>query len=212
MLRAAAAGLVPLLLAACNSPAPPIPIPTPEVERPADGWRAMALPHDQDRLDRLALAWEAALADARAQRMTGRLRAAGPLVDPGAGLPRAMPPPGPYHCRLLRFGEGRGLIVYRPYFCDVVVEGPLLSLTKQDGSERPGGYLWSDGDARFVFLGAVAQGRERIPPAYGEDAARDLVGLFERIGPFRYRLVMPSPPSGSMLDILELVPFVADVP
>ena len=149
------------------------------------------------------------LAISRRQRLAAESdRAEGPLLQPQAGLPRATPPPGPYRCRLLRFGGRRAFTVYPSYFCDVVVEDELLSLTKQDGSERPGGYLWPDGDGRLIFLGAVALGAEPVPPAYGEDRGRDLIGLVERVGPFHYRLVMPWPPSGASLDILELVPFV----
>jgi len=213
MARATAPLLLSLhLLSACQTPSPaPLAVPVEPAAEPAPaGWRAIALAEDRDRLDRLELAWGEALGEARARGFSSRLGAEGALFDPEAGLPRAMPPPGPYRCRLIRFGGRRALTAYRPYFCDVAVEGELLSLTKQDGSERPGGYLWNDGDTRLVFLGAVALGAEPVPPAYGEDSRRDLVGIVERIGPFHYRLAMPWPPSGASLDLLELVPFVPD--
>ena len=201
-----------LILSACQTPAPaPLVVePVAESELAGEGWRAIALAEDRGRLERLALAWETALGEARARGLASQVRAEGVLLRPDAGLPRAAPPPGPYHCRLIRFGGRRVFTAYRSYFCDVVVEGELLSLTKQDGSERPGGYLWHDGDSRLIFLGAVALGAEPMPPAYGEDSGRDLIGLVERVGPFRYRLVMPWPPSGASLEILELVPFVPD--
>lgn len=206
--------LLPLIaiLSACQTPAPaPVAAtPEPEVERPAEGWRAIVLAEDRERLERLASAWETALGEARAHGLASRLRAEGPLLQPGAALPRAALPPGPYRCRLVRFGGRRAFAIFPFYFCDVVIEDELLSLTKQEGAERPGGYLWSDGDSRLAFLGAVALGAEIVPPAYGSDRRRDLVGFVERIGPFHYRLVMPWPPSGASLDILELVPFVPD--
>ncbi len=213
-MRRAAGGLLVFaaLLSACRTtPSDPPAIPAePAAEIIEAGWRAFALAEDRGRLERLGLAWETALGEARSRGLASRIRAEGALLQPGAGLPRAAPPPGPYRCRLIRFGGRRAFTAFPSYFCDVVVEGELLSLTKQDGSERPGGYLWQDGDARLVFLGAVALGPEPVPPAYGEDSARDLIGLVERVGPFRYRLVMPWPPSGASLDIIELVPFVLD--
>jgi Domain of unknown function (DUF4893) len=198
------------ILSSCRTPEPPPPAVRAEPAAGAvdESWRDFALAEDRDRLDRLELAWEAALREARALGLASRVRAEGPLLQPQAGLPRATPPPGPYRCRLLRFGGRRAFTVYPSYFCDVVVEAELLSLTKQDGSERPGGYLWPDRDGRLIFLGAVALGAEPVPPAYGEDRDRDLIGLVERVGPFHYRLVMPWPPSGASLDILELIPFV----
>lgn len=199
-----------LALAACQTPSQP----EPDVSNvappaaPDTGWRAVAVADDRNRIDRIALAWEAALGEAGSRGAGRALRAEGELLEPEAALPRAMPPPGPYRCRLLRFGERRAFTAFRPYFCEVAVEGDLLSLTKQEGSERPGGYLWEDVDSRLIFLGALALGREPVPPGYGERRERDLIGVVERVGEFRYRLVMPWPAQGTMLDVLELVPFV----
>ena len=41
--------------------------------------------------------------------------------------------------------------------------------------------------------------------AYGEDRARDTVGLFERVGPFRYRLALPWR-GDNKLAVVEMVP------
>ena len=209
----AAAFLLPAFgLSACQTPAP-LPPPPPAIAEaePSRGWRAVALAEDEERIDRLPLAWEEALGGVRSAALRRRLADEGPLLDPGAALPRAAPPPGPYRCRLIRFGAGRPVTAYQPYFCLVAVEGEQLSLTKQEGSERPGGYLWEVGDERLVFLGAVAFQDEALPPGYGEDPDRSVAGVVERIGPFHYRLVMPSPPSGAILDILELVAFVPEI-
>jgi hypothetical protein len=200
-----------LLLAACATPEA-VPVPDVVAIEPApEGWRAVALPEDGERIDGIERAWEQALSQARSRGFAGLLRREGALLDPAAALPRAAPPPGPYWCRLIRFGAGRRAVVaYQRYFCHVVVEGEQLSLTKEDGSERPGGYLWADGDNRMVFIGAVALGSEPLPPPYGANDRRNLVGVVERVGPFHYRLVMPWPPSEATLDLLELVPFVVD--
>ena len=202
-------------LAACQTrqpgPAPAAQLPAPPTDVAEEGWRAVARAEDRERLERIPELWQEALRHARERGLGAQLRSEGGLLDPAGALPRAVLPPGPYRCRLIRFDSGRrALIPYRSYFCHVLVEGDLMSLTKDDGSERPGGYLWPDADARQVFLGALALGGEAMPPAYGEAEGRNLVGIVERVGPFRYRLVMPSPPSGARLDVLELIPFVPD--
>ena len=61
---------------------------------------------------------------------------------------------------------------------------------------------------RLVFLGSLALGDEEQPLAYGEDAKRDMAGIFERIGPFRWRLVIPWPQDGAKLNVFELTPVV----
>ena len=47
--------------------------------------------------------------------------------------------------------------------------------------------------------------RETPLSAYGDDRARDTIGLFERVGPFRYRLVLPWR-GDNKLAVVELVP------
>ena len=47
--------------------------------------------------------------------------------------------------------------------------------------------------------------------AYGDDRKRDMAGILERIGPFKWRLVIPWPQDGAKLQVFELTP-VADQP
>jgi hypothetical protein len=92
------------------------------------------------------------------------------------------------------------------------VEGDLLTIVKQTGSERPAGRLWEDDlSTRLIFLGTVALGNEEKHKAYGEDPKRDMAGVLERVGPMRWRLVIPFPRSGAKLELFELTP-VADQP
>lgn len=63
----------------------------------------------------------------------------------------------------------------------------------------------------MIFLGTLALGNEEEARAYGEDPKRDMAGVFERIGPFRWRLVIPFPKDGAKLDVFELTP-VAEQP
>jgi len=67
--------------------------------------------------------------------------------------------------------------------------------------------LWEDDDPeRLIFLGSLALGDEQQPLAYGDDPKRDMAGVLDRIGPFKWRLVIPWPQSTSKLDVFELTP------
>lgn len=198
-------------LQACQLPPvaePPIVEEMP-IEAPS-GWRAVALAEDRDRLDRLPETWAAARS-AALRLYARRLAAEGGLLDPDSALPRPEPSPGPYRCRIVRLRAAgrRPFTAFPPFFCHIVDEGAQLSLTKEAGGERPGGYLWPDGERRLVFLGAFARGREPLPPAYGDDPDRNLAAILERVGIFRWRLVIPHPAEPGALDVLELIPAVA---
>ena len=72
--------------------------------------------------------------------------------------------------------------------------------------------MWEDDNpTRLIFLGSLALGDEEAPLAYGDNPKRDMAGIFERTGPFRWRLVIPWPQDGSKLHVFELTP-VADQP
>lgn len=201
-----------LLLGACQTNRDK-PKPTIVVEEPETGWRAVARDEDIAKIESIGLAWIEALAAARRAGFTRAMAREGVLLEPGAALPRAAPPPGSYMCRLIRMGprEGKGAAyaAFKPFFCNVGVnDEQQLSITKQTGSERPAGYLWEEpgNTKRLIFLGSLALGNEDTPLAYGDDPTRDMAGVFERIGPFRYRLVIPRPRGTSKLDVIELVP------
>ena len=100
----------------------------------------------------------------------------------------------------------RGIRVMPPFFCYIRGESDnLLSFAKQTGTELPGGWLYPDDEKRYVFLGA----RQRRPGdtslAYGAERVRDVVGVAERIGSFRWRLEIRGP-SRDGLDVYELTP------
>jgi hypothetical protein len=191
---------------------PPGVHPTVEVGPPAksETWKAVATAADQDRLARLGLAWQEALDEAG--RTNGAdLRKEGKLLLPRAALPRPDPTPGSYNCRLIKLGrtapKGKTYESFKPFFCYVEVEGDQLTIVKQTGSQRPAGRLWQDDDpTRLVFLGSLALGDEDQPLAYGDDPKRDMAGVLERIGAFKWRLVIPWPQSTSKLDVFELTP------
>lgn len=181
----------------------------------SEQWMQIATAADESRIARIGLAWQSALADARGG-FAGEIRKEGALLEPRAALPRPAPTPGSYNCRLIKLGKASSKAAaferFKPFFCYVQVEDDLLTIVKQTGSQRPAGRLWEDEMAdRLIFLGSLALGDEQQPLAYGDDPKRDMAGVFERIGPFRWRLVIPWPQSTSKLDVFELTP-VADQP
>lgn len=218
--RARAAALIGLvLLGGCETKPklPPGARPVVEVQPPlkSNAWKGLATQADQDRLARIDSAWQQALTEA-GKSFGGEIRKEGVLLKPRAALPRPAPTPGSYNCRLIKLGQSapktRAFESFKPFFCYVEVEGDLLTIVKQTGSQRPAGRLWEDDNAdRLIFLGSLALGDEQQPLAYGDDPKRDMAGVLERIGPFRWRLVIPWPQSSSKLDVFELTP-VANQP
>jgi len=215
----AATGLALAGLTACATKpkGPPGVKPSVEIGAPskADVWMHVATPADQNRLARLGLAWQQALDDAK-KTNAADIRREGKLLMPRAALPRPAPTPGSYNCRLIKIGKAtdksKPYESFKPFFCYVEVDEDLLTIVKQTGSQRPAGRLWDDDDAdRLIFLGTLALGNEDQPLAYGDDPKRDMAGVLERIGPFRWRLVIPWPQSTSKLDVFELTP-VAEQP
>jgi hypothetical protein len=177
----------------------------------ADIWQGFANPEDRNRIRRVATGWSSGLAEARAAGFREALRSEGKLLDPDAALPRPAPTPGSYSCRLVKLGrtngKGSAFEKFKPFFCYVQVEDELFTIVKQTGSQRPAGRLWDDDmPNRLIFLGSLALGNEDEARAYGDDSRRDMAGIFERIAPFQWRLVIPYPRDGSQLQVFELVP------
>lgn len=171
-------------------------------------WRQDARQADVARLRALDGAWATALAEARRGDPRG-LRGLGALADPRAALARPQPGPGDYRCRTVKLGSGEAasglpLVAYGWFKCRVALSpGGDLTLVKTTGSQRPTGALYPETTRRLVYLGAVAWGEERSA-VYGRDPARDQIGVFERIGANRWRLVLPYPKQESTLDLIEL--------
>jgi hypothetical protein len=173
-------------------------------------WKKLATAADEDRLARLDSAWQQALTEA-GKNFSAEIKKEGVLLKPSAALPRPAPTPGSYNCRMIALGKvgesGKAFESFKPFFCYVQIEGDLLTIVKQTGSQRPAGRLWEDDDPkRMIFLGSLTLGNEDQPLAYGDDPKRNMAGVFERIAPFRWRLVIPWPQSNSKLDVFELTP------
>ena len=205
-----------LPLAAMAGACTPTPKPRPaaivEVPPPpkSEAWKQIATPADEDRIQRIGLAWASALADAKKSH-AAEVREEGKLLLPRAALARPAPTPGSYNCRLIKLGKttpkSPAFEKFKPFFCYVEVEGNLLTIVKQTGDTRPAGRLWEDDmPDRLIFLGSLALGNEEQPLAYGDNPKRDMAGVLERIRPFVWRLVIPWPQSTSKLDVFELTP------
>ena len=177
----------------------------------SSGWAGVASNADRDRINRTALAWQTGLAEARERGFGAAIRTEGKLLVSGGGLVRPAPTPGSYSCRLVTLGRsakrGPAFEKFKPFFCYIDVEGELFTIVKQTGSQRPAGRLWHDEiPTRMIFLGSLALGNEEEARAYGEDPRRDVAGVFERIAPFVWRLVIPFPQDGTKLQVFELTP------
>ena len=176
----------------------------------ANDWRLAATEDDRVRLRGWRSAWVKGLAQARTGGAAAEIAALGPLVDPDHSIAEPELPDGDYRCRTIKMGtQGRATLTYvaYPYFrCRVAGGGRQLS--KIDGSQRLTGRIYSDTDARSIFLGTMILGDEERSYAYGRDRARDMAGVVERVDPTHWRIAFPYPAYESVVDILELVPIV----
>ena len=177
-----------------------------------DDWRQLVNPADASLLGRLDQAWRLGRAEAEDAGFARQVEALGPLADPNAAQTgRIQPGPGTYRCRTIKMGrrvEGQGLayVEYPRFACSVeLTPGGDLVLTKTSGSQRTRGLIYPDTDRRAVYVGAQAWGAdEKTFPAYGDKAERDQVGVIERVGQNRWRLVLPWPKQEAKLELLEI--------
>ena len=195
-------------------PAPPVGTTVTSVTYKADTWGAVASAADRDRIARTSQAWEDGVSEAKARGFGSAIKAEGRLLVPGGAQSRPAPTPGSYSCRMVALGRTAARRAafekFKPFFCYVDLEGDLFTIVKQTGSQRPAGRLWEDDlPTRLIFLGSLALGDEEEAVGYGDDPKRDMAGVFERIAPFVWRLVIPFPQDGSKLNVFELTPVAA---
>ncbi|HUG45864.1 MAG TPA: DUF4893 domain-containing protein [Sphingomicrobium sp.] len=195
-----------LALSGCSVIEPPAGL----VVQPHRDWRAIATEADRERLRDWRSAFTSALVAARASGHGEKIAREGALLDPDAALPGPAIPEGLYRCRVIKLGaKSPGMldfVAYPGFDCRVSKEGERQAFAKLTGSQRHVGILFPLDQLRQVLLGTLILGDEAAARQYGVDPVRNLAAFLERIGPDRWRLVMPSPAFESQLDVMELVP------
>ena len=178
--------------------------------RAGSDWRQVATEFDRDRVRHWRDAWTDALAQAN-RTNAAAIAAGGSLFEPDTALPGAQPPPGNYACRTVKLGRPRlggtlDYVEYPAFRCRVSEGAGRLHFTKLTGSQRPVGTIFPDNGRRMIFLGTLMLGDEARALRYGRDEERNLIGVLERVGDARWRLVFPRPHYESLLDVIELTP------
>ena len=180
------------------------------IARWTSAWRDVATTGDKERLRDWRKSFVTALDEARKAGHASDIAREGALLDPDAALGGAKIGNGTFRCRVIKLGAkseaNLAFVAYGPFDCRVRAERDLQRLTKVGGSQRYVGLIFPGDALRQVFLGTLALGDERRALQYGQDETRDVAGYVERIGPGRWRLVMPKPHFESELDVMELVP------
>jgi hypothetical protein len=180
------------------------------IPAPAGDWRSAATSDDRERLRDWRGAFTSALKAARAEGHAQAIAAEGTLLDPDAALAGPAIPNGDYRCRVIKLGaKSPGLldyVAYPAFVCRISQEQRLQRLAKLTGSQRQIGLIFPADALRQVFLGTLVLGDEPGALRYGRDRERDVAGFIERIGPQRWRMLMPRPHFESQIDVLELAP------
>lgn len=173
-------------------------------------WRDVATSADRERLRDWRKTFVDALSAAGKSGHSADIAKEGVLLDPDAALGGQGLPNGIYRCRVIKLGaKSEGMLDYVAYpgfSCRVRADNNLQRLEKLSGSQRYVGLIFPNHAMRQVFLGALVLGDETRAMQYGEDPGRNVAGYIERIGPNRWRLIMPKPQFESKLDVMELVP------
>ena len=186
------------------------------IDAPTRDWRSAATPDDRERLRDWRAAFVAALKAARESGHAAMIAAEGALLEPDAALPGPAIPDGDYRCRVIKLGaKSAGMlnyVAYPAFRCRIARQGARQMLIKLTGSQRQVGLIFPGDALRQIFLGTLVLGDERSALQYSRDKERDVAGFVERIGPARWRMLMPRPHFESQLDVLELVPSGQEMP
>src|SRR6478609_8085339 len=205
-MRAAALLALALLTTGCDV----IEQPAGLIARYTTAYKDVASPTDRVRLREWRKTFESALDSARKAGHADDVSREGALLDPDAALAGPAIPNGMYRCRVIKLGAkdagNLDYVSYPGFTCRVRPEETLQRLGKLSGSQRYVGIIFPSDAVRSVFLGTLAFADESRTLQYGQDQDRDVAGYVERIGPNRWRLLMPQPHFESKVDVMELVP------
>ena len=204
------AGFLLAALVACSS-CSVIEQPSGLIPRWTTAWKEVATSDDRQRLADWRSSFVKALDTAKKGGHAADIAREGALLDPDAALGPPNIANGMYRCRVIKLGtkaESGGLayVRYPPFLCRVKADRELQRFNKLNGSQRYVGLIFPGDAVRQVFLGTLVLGDETRALQYGQDELRDVAGYVERIGPDRWRLIMPKPHFESQFDVVELVP------
>jgi len=166
--------------------------------------------NDRVRLRDWRKSFEDALAAATKGGHAADIAREGVLLEPDAAQAGPAIPAGMYHCRVIKLGAkdpgNLDFVALPASSCRVRAERQLQRLAKLGGSQRYVGLIFPGDAIRNIFLGTLVLGDEHRALQYGQDDRRDVAGYLERIGPNRWRLLMPLPHFDSKFDVMELTP------
>jgi hypothetical protein len=203
---------LPVLLAAllaCSS-CSVIEQPSGLIPRWTTAWKEVATPDDRQRLADWRASFIAALTAAKAAGHSAEIANEGALLEPDAALGPPPIPDGLFRCRVIKIGAkdagGMAYVSNPPFYCRVKADRGLQRFNKFGGAQRYVGLIFPGDAVNQVFLGTLVLGDETRALQYGQDELRDIAGYVERIGPNRWRLILPKPHFESQFAVMELVP------
>jgi hypothetical protein len=180
------------------------------IPRWTTAWKDVATPDDRKRLAEWRSSFVGALDAASKAGHAADIGKEGALLEPDAALGPPAIRDGLYKCRIIKIGAkaegGLPYVAYPAFSCRVKTERGLQRFNKFGGSQRYVGLIFPGDAVRQVFLGTLVLGDETRALQYGQDELRDVAGYVERIGPERWRLILPEPHFESRFDVMELVP------
>ena len=205
-MRLASVPVLAFCLAACNVLEQPAGL----IPRYTTAYKQVISADDRLRLRDWRKTFENALAAAKKSGHGAEIAREGALLDPDAAIAGPAIPNGMYRCRVIKLGAkdpgNLDYVSYSGFTCRVKQERALQRLGKLSGTQRYVGLIFPGDAIRNVFLGTLVFADETRALQYGQDEQRDVAGFVERIGPRRWRLIMPAPHFESQLDVMELVP------
>ncbi len=203
------AGFILAALLACSS-CSVIEQPAGLIPRWTTAWKEVVTEDDRQRLADWRATFVSAVDAATKAGHGAEIAHEGALLQPDAALGAPAIPDGLFRCRIIKLGpkadSNLPYVAYPSFYCRVKAERGLQRFNKFGGSQRYVGLIFPGDAVHQVFLGTLVLGDETRALQYGQDQLRDLAGYLERIGPGRWRLIMPKPHFESELDVMELVP------
>jgi Domain of unknown function (DUF4893) len=187
------------------------------IPRWTTAWKEVATEDDRQRLADWRTTFVNALDAAKKAGHSAEIAAEGPLLEPDAALGPPAVPNGLFRCRVIKVGAkadsgSPAFSASPPFTCRVKSNRDLQRFNKFGGPQRLVGLIFPGDAVRQTFLGTLVLGDETRALQYGQDQLRDVAGYVERIGPNRWRIVMPKPHFESQLEVIELVPLPSGAP